>query len=198
MLIELNTIRAPLNDKRVRQAIAYAIDRKFILRTSGTALAGSRPDLVGHWGRPTPRKACDGTTSRIASTSPTGCLTRWAISAAPTARFKMVHDVGPSARTGGGWANTSSNLLAWNRCCDPQQRLAYHMRQVFTDHDFFMASGWFIGMADPTLGVQRQYWSKNIKPERRSTPPVTAIPMSTGCGGGPDRTRSGATRQDLP
>jgi peptide/nickel transport system substrate-binding protein len=39
------------------------------------------------------------------------------------------------------------------------------VRQVHNEYDFNMTSTWAIGMADPTLGVQRQTWSKTINPK---------------------------------
>jgi len=36
------------------------------------------------------------------------------------------------------------------------------VRAVHNEYDFQMTSSWYIGMADPTLGVQRNTWSKMI------------------------------------
>ena len=39
------------------------------------------------------------------------------------------------------------------------------VREVHNNYDFQMTSTWSIGMADPTLGVQRNTWSKTINKE---------------------------------
>src|SRR5690606_9984933 len=42
------------------------------------------------------------------------------------------------------------------------QDLASYLRRIYTDYDFDMTNTYFSTMPDPTLGVQRLYWSKNI------------------------------------
>ena len=37
------------------------------------------------------------------------------------------------------------------------------LRRVYTDNAFDMSSNFFYALPDPTLGVQRIYWSQNIK-----------------------------------
>ncbi|HDZ36856.1 MAG TPA: ABC transporter substrate-binding protein, partial [Marinobacter sp.] len=39
------------------------------------------------------------------------------------------------------------------------------VRAIHNEYDFQMSSSWYIGMADPTLGVQRNTWSKMINPD---------------------------------
>ena len=45
-----------------------------------------------------------------------------------------------------------------------QEDLPAFVKRVYTDYDFDITSNWFLGMSDPTLGVQRIYWGGNIKP----------------------------------
>jgi peptide/nickel transport system substrate-binding protein len=170
MLMEINCVRPPLDDKRVRQAIAYAIDRKFITENiwygfgkpavgpissvfSGAGLytkegvrsfdvkdridiANKLLDEAGH------KRGADGT------------------------RFKIIHDVaafGEDYRRMGEYfkqalARVGITVELRNRDSGTI------IREVYINRDFDIVSGWFIGMADPTLGVQRQYWSEMIKP----------------------------------
>lgn len=170
MLIELNTIRPPLDDKRVRQAIAYAIDRKFILENIwygfGKPAIGPISSVYSGSGLYT----ADGV-RRYDVKDRLEIANRLLDEAglkrgADGIRFKMVHDVGPFGedwRRMGEYIKQALARVGIDVTIRSNDSPTY-MRQVFTDHDFFMASGWFIGMADPTLGVQRQYWSKNIKP----------------------------------
>ena len=47
------------------------------------------------------------------------------------------------------------------------------MRRIYTDNDFDMSSTTLSALPDPTLGIQRVYWSKNI---------VKGVPFSNGAG----------------
>lgn len=168
MLMELNTMRAPLDDKRVRQAIAYAIDRKFI--TDNIWYGFGKP-AIG------PISSVFGDLYTEKDVRRFDVKDRLAIAnklldeagqkrGANGVRFKMVHDVSPF---GEDWRRMAEYVKqALGRVgIDVELRISdspTFMRQVYgSNYDFSMASGWFIGMGDPTLGVQRQYWSKNIK-----------------------------------
>lgn len=42
--------------------------------------------------------------------------------------------------------------------------LGTYVRKMFTDYEFDTASMWYSAYTDPQIGVQRRFWSKNIKP----------------------------------
>lgn len=171
MLMELNTKRAPLDDKRVRQAIAYAIDRNLITENIwygfGKPAVGPISSVFKAAGLYTEEgvrrydvkdriaianKLLDDAGHKRGSNG---------------MRFKIVHDVVPFGEDWRRMAEYVKQALG-KVGIDVELRTndaPTFMRQVYgSNYDFWMASGWFIGMGDPTLGVQRQYWSKNIKP----------------------------------
>jgi peptide/nickel transport system substrate-binding protein len=43
------------------------------------------------------------------------------------------------------------------------QDTAAFLKRVYTDVDFDLTSNFFYALPDPTIGVQRIYWTKNIK-----------------------------------
>ena len=43
------------------------------------------------------------------------------------------------------------------------QDTAAFLKRVYTDNDFDVTSNFFYALPDPTIGVQRIYWTKNIK-----------------------------------
>lgn len=171
MLMELNTKRAPLDDKRVRQAIAYAIDRNLITENIwygfGKPAVGPISSVYAGAGLYTEEGVRQyGVKDRIDIANKLldeAGLKR----GANGMRFKIVHDVVPFGEDWRRMAEYVKQALG-KVGIDVELRTSdapTFMRQVYgSNYDFWMASGWFIGMGDPTLGVQRQYWSKNIKP----------------------------------
>ncbi|MDO9285663.1 MAG: ABC transporter substrate-binding protein [Aquabacterium sp.] len=164
MLIELNLRRPPLNDVRVRQAIAHAIDRKrmtqIVWMGYGQPAVSPIPspvttfhstDLPGYeYDLEKAKKLLD-----AAGLKP----------GAGGVRFKMTHDFIPLGsdyqRTGEfikqqlGRVGIEVELRS--------QDLPGFFRRVFTEYDFDSTSLYYGAFADPTQGVQRLYWSKSIQ-----------------------------------
>lgn len=171
MLMELNTKRAPLDDKRVRQAIAYAIDREMITKNIwygfGKPAVGPISSVFAGAGLYT-EEGVRNYNVKDGVERANKLLDDAGLKRGPDGmRFKIIHDVVPF---GEDWRRMAEYVRQALRRVgiDVELRTAdapTFMRQVYgSNYDFWMASGWFIGMGDPTLGVQRQYWSKNIKP----------------------------------
>ncbi len=167
--LEFNTKRKPFDNRKVRQAIAYAIDRKFVIDNiwfgygkpatgpissnfRGTGLytddvlrfdvpnrmeiANKLLDEAGY-----PRKG-DGT------------------------RFEMVHDITPY---GEEWRRFGEYVQQVLQQLGIKATLRYEdvatwIRRIYTNYDYDMTSDWLKTFADPVIGVQRQYWSKAIRP----------------------------------
>ena len=167
--LEFNTKRKPFDNQKVRQAIAYAIDRKFVIDNiwfgygkpatgpissnfRGTGLytddvlrydvpnrmeiANKLLDEAGY-----PRKG-DGT------------------------RFEMVHDITPY---GEEWRRFGEYVQQVLQQLGIKATLRYEdvptwIRRIYTNYDYDMTSDWLKTFGDPVIGVQRQYWSKAIRP----------------------------------
>ena len=80
-------------------------------------------------------------------------------------RFELTQDVGPYGddyRRMGEYMRQAYNRIGVRlnlRTLDQ----ANYIRRVYTEYDFDMTSGWYVGMGDPTLGVQRQFVTSNIR-----------------------------------
>lgn len=173
-MLELNLRNPTLADKRVRQAIARAIDRQFILKNIwcgfGTLSTGPVPpqlkqfytDKVAAYDFD-PKKAEE---LLDQAGHPRG---------ADGMRFKLMHDPLPF---GPDYMRTAEvmkqNLKAVGIDLEIRsQDTPTWLRRIYTDYDFDMTSNTLSALPDPTLGVQRVYWSKNI---------VKGVPFSNSSG----------------
>lgn len=166
--LDMNTRVKPFDNVKVRQAIAYAIDRKFIIdniwfgfgkpatgpissnfKANGLFTADVRnynvPNgvdmankLLDEAGYP--RKA-DGT------------------------RFEIVHDITPY---GEEWRRFGEYMQQQLAKVGIKVTLRYEdvptwLRRVYTNYDFMLTSNWIQTLADPVIGVHRLYHSGSIK-----------------------------------
>ncbi|MDF1585517.1 ABC transporter substrate-binding protein [Marinimicrococcus flavescens] len=168
MLLELNNKQPPLDDKRVRQAIAYALDRDFIVDNIwygfGKPAVGPISSVHEGAGLYTEegirRYDVEDRIERANALLDEAGHPR----GSDGMRFTIVHDPAPF---GEDWRRMGEYIKqALKRVgigVEIRNRdYPTYVRQVHNEYDFNMTSSWYVGMADPTLGVQRQYWSKNI------------------------------------
>jgi len=167
--LEFNTKRKPFDNQKVRQAIAYAIDRRFVIDniwfgygkpatgpiSSNFRGTGLYTDEVLRYDVPNrmqlanrlldeagyPRKG-DGT------------------------RFEMMHDITPY---GEEWRRFGEYVQQVLQQLGIKATLRYEdvptwIRRIYTNYDYDMTSDWLKTFGDPVIGVQRQYWSKAIRP----------------------------------
>lgn len=169
MLLEVNNRRPPFDNKKFRQGVAYAIDRTAITKNVwfgfGKPAVGPITSFMSRTGAYTTEGVRD-----------YGVPDRLKIAA------KLLDEAGYPVKNG---VRTTINLDVapwgedWRRMGDViRQQLARvnievrlrggddaaFRRRVYTENDFDLGMMWYIGMTDPTIGVQRNYWSKNIKP----------------------------------
>ncbi len=161
---EFNLRRPQFQDVRVRRAIGMAINRAFIAR-----------NIWFGEGKP--------------SVSPVpATMAAFHTDAVPALRFDVAGangllDEAGAARGAGG--TRFRMTMDWAPYGDAMQRTAEYMRQalrplgiemevrasdlpgwlrrVYTDNDFDMTTFYLSATADPSLGLQRFYWSKNIQ-----------------------------------
>ncbi|MDX6752485.1 ABC transporter substrate-binding protein [Geminicoccaceae bacterium 1502E] len=168
MLLELNNKQPPLDDKRVRQAIAYALDREFIVDNIwyGFGKPAVGPISSVHEGaglyteEGVRRYDVEDRIERANALLDEAGHPR----GSDGMRFTIIHDPAPF---GEDWRRMGEYIKqALKRVgigVEIRNRdYPTYVRQVHNEYDFNMTSSWYVGMADPTLGVQRQYWSKNI------------------------------------
>lgn len=168
-MMEINSQRPPLDKKEVRQAIAYALDRKFIIDNIwyGFGVPATGPLHVGF------KKAGFYTADVRRYDVPD----RLAIAnkllddaglkrGADGMRFKITHDILPY---GEAWQRLGEYVKQALAQVGIDVTLRYEdvpafLRRVFTTYDFDIDSNFYYGLADPVMGVHRQYLSSMIHP----------------------------------
>jgi peptide/nickel transport system substrate-binding protein len=168
MLLEVNNKKAPLDDKRVRQALSYAIDRKFIADNIwygfGKPAVGPISSVFAPQGLYTDEVLRFDVKDRLDRAK--ALLDEAGYKPGPDGtRFEISQDVGPYGedyRRMGEYLKQAFQKIGVKLTLRTEDQATY-VRRVYTDYDFHMTSGWYVGMGDPTLGVQRQYVSSNIK-----------------------------------
>ena len=172
--IEFNLDNPYLRDLRVRQAFAAAIDRKVILNTvwygfgvvSPTPIS---PSLARFYDPSVPAIPFDPKRAEA-------LLDEAGFKRGPDGvRFRLVHDFLPY---GDGYRRTADYLRqALGRVgiavTIRSQDFATYIKRVYTDRNFDFTNNSMGNTFDPTVGVQRLYWSKNFK---------RGVPFSNGSG----------------
>ena len=172
--IEFNLERPHLKDLRVRQAIAHAIDRKALLDTVwyglGTAIPGPiHPALKRFYVADLPVPGFD--IARANRLLDEAGLPR----GANGVRLRLTHDPLPSGdsyRRGAEFIKQALARIGIDVTLRAQDFSAF-IRRVYTDRDFDFTYNAMSNLFDPTVGVQRLYWSKNFK---------RGVPFSNGSG----------------
>lgn len=173
-MLELNLRDEVLAHREVRQALAHAIDRDFILDAIwcgfGTPTTGPiPPQLTEFYTADVPTYPFDPAAAEAlldAAGFPRG---------ENGVRFAMTHDPLPF---GPNFVRTAEvvkqNLADIGIEVEIRtQDTPTYLRRIYTDYDFDMSSTTLSALPDPTLGVQRLYWSENI---------VQGVPFSNGTG----------------
>ena len=164
----INTKRPPFDNVKVRQAVSYAVNRKFAIDniwfgfgrpatgaiSSNFRASGLYTDMVRNYSVPNgielanklldeagfPRKA-DGT------------------------RFEIVHDITPY---GEEWQRFGEAVQQQLAQVGIKATLRYEdvptwLKRTYTDYDFSITSNFLYNLADPVLGVHRSFHSALIK-----------------------------------
>lgn len=160
-----NLDRPYLKDVRVRRAIAHAVDREFILKNAwygyGELSQGPlSPLLTRYYDKGLVPYAFDPKKAE-ALLDEAGFPRQ-----ADGIRFKIVHDYMPTAeafKTAAEYIKQALGAVGIAVTIRAQD-FATYTRRVYTDRDFDLTYGFMSTTFDPTVGVQRLFWSKNFKP----------------------------------
>lgn len=172
-LHELNTRRPPFDNVKVRHAVLHAINREQMIRVVWNGLGKV---ATGPVASTTPRFYNPNTVQYPYDPKKAEALLDEAgYKKKGSTRFKIYHDFLPYGSDFQRTAEFTKQQLSRVgieveiRSSD----FATFLRRVYTDYDFDMTNTNFTTMPDPTLGVQRLYWSKNI---------VKGVPYSNASG----------------
>lgn len=166
--LEFNTTRKPFDNAKVRQAIASAIDRKFIIDHIwfgfGKPATGPISSNFTASGIYTADVKSYDVANRVQTANrllDEAGLTR----GGDGTRFAIVHDVipyGEEFKRLGEYVKSVLEQLGI-RVTLRNEEVPTWLRRVYTNYDFDMTSNWLYTQADPVIGVHRQYHSKEIR-----------------------------------
>jgi peptide/nickel transport system substrate-binding protein len=163
--LAFNLDREPFKDVRVRKAIAHAIDRNFVNRVvwfgyGKPATGPIHQALVKAYSAEVPNYAFDPAAAEK-------LLDEAGFKkGANGVRFRISHDYMPFGEQFVRLAEYVRQALAkvGIEVEIRNQDYATFVKRVFTDRDFDLISFFANNASDPTIGVQRFYWSKNFQP----------------------------------
>ena len=167
--LDFNTKVKPFNNKKVRQAVAYCIDRKFVI-----------DNIWFGYGRPATGpissnfKAAGIYTDKVKSYDVSNRIeiaNRLLDEAgyprkSDGYRFEIIHDITPY---GSEWKSFGEYTIQQLDKIGIKARLrvedvATWLKRIYHNYDFTLSSNWLNTFADPVLGVHRLYHSNAIKP----------------------------------
>ena len=163
--IEFNLDNQFLKNLKVRQAIAHAIDKKFIVQNIwfGFGTPGTGPihkDIKRYYSSDVPLYEYDPKKAEKLLDEagfPKG---------AGGIRFKLMHDFLPYGDNFKRTAEYIKQALGTIGIAIEirSQDFPSFIKRVYTDRDFDFTNMFANNTSDPVLGVQRFYWSKNFQP----------------------------------
>jgi peptide/nickel transport system substrate-binding protein len=179
--LTLNTKHAPLNDVRVRQAISYAIDRKFVVENiffgAGKPSAGPISSNFAPAGFYSDKGTDYSVSDRIEKAK--ALLDEAGLKpGADGIRLSLVHDVLPY---GEEWRRFGERLQQdllqiGIKVTLRNEDLASWLQRVYTTYDYQIASNHLFNLSDPVIGVHRGIHSAYIK---KGTPFVNGSQWSS-------------------
>ncbi|MCK1441694.1 ABC transporter substrate-binding protein [Bradyrhizobium sp. 48] len=163
--VEFNLDRPIFRDVRVRRAFAHAIDRKVI---RDVVNYGYGKIIVGPVSASLTKFYVDDLKSYPFDLKAAEKLLDEAGYArgADGIRFRLTHDYVPSGdlyRRGADYIKQALAKIGVEVTVRTQDFPTYTKR-VYTDRDFDFTFNGMSNLFDPTVGIQRLYWSKNFKP----------------------------------
>lgn len=173
-MLELNTRRPPFDKKEVRQAMLHAIDSQALINVVwqgfGKVATGPVPSTVHkYYTKDTPQYAYNPSMAEKLLDANGYPRNEKGI------RFKIIHDFlpfGSDLQRSAEFVKQQLSKIGVEVEIRSQD-VASFVRRVYTDYDFDMTNTHLSALSDPTLGVQRLYWSKNI---------IKGIPFSNATG----------------
>ncbi|MCW2308885.1 ABC transporter substrate-binding protein [Rhodobium gokarnense] len=168
MLLEVNTKSPPLDNRAVRQAISYAIDRQFIIDNIffgfGKPATGSILSSFGSVGLYSSDVRDYAVADRIDIANKLLDDAGFKRDA-DGVRFEIVHDILPY---GESWRRLGEYLKQALGEVGIKVTLRYEdvptwLKRIYTNYDYQLNSTFFYQLADPVLGMHRQYLTSQIR-----------------------------------
>ena len=165
----LNTEREVLNDKRVRQAIAYAMERQFVI--DNIWFGYGKPATGPMSSNFAPAGLYSGDVKIYESENGVDIANKILDDAgyakdADGVRFELMHDSLPYGQEWTRFGEYVQQQLGkiGIKITIRQEDVARWLRRTYHDHDFDTTAGYLYNLADPVIGVHRAVHSGQIKP----------------------------------
>jgi peptide/nickel transport system substrate-binding protein len=164
-MVQFNVRNAPLNDKRVRQALAYAIDRDALLKVVhqgyGKPATGPVPSsVVNYYSADTRQYAYD--IKRAAELLDEAGFKPDANGTRLKLRLDFDGSGGVVYSRPGEFIKQSLARIGVELELRGSDTAGFLLK-VYTEQDFDLMTANLHRLPDPTLGVQRLFWTQNIK-----------------------------------
>jgi len=168
-MLDFNTKRKPFDNVKVRQAVAYAISRQFVIDNvwfgygqPATGPISSNFKAVGMYTSDVKNyNVPNGVDIANKLLDEAGYPRK-----ADGIRFEIVHDLTPYGEEWKRYGEYVQQVLAklGIKATLRYEDVPTWLRRVYTNYDFQLTNNWVQTQADPVIGVHRFYSSKTIKP----------------------------------
>ena len=169
VMLDFNTKRKPFDNVKVRQAVAYAISRQFVIDNvwfgygqPATGPISSNFKAVGMYTSDVKNyNVPNGVDIANKLLDEAGYPRK-----ADGIRFEIVHDLTPYGEEWKRYGEYVQQVLAklGIKATLRYEDVPTWLRRVYTNYDFQLTNNWVQTQADPVIGVHRFYSSKTIKP----------------------------------
>lgn len=172
--MEVNVRRPALKDVRVRRAILHALDRDFMLKNVffnfGNVATGPVPSgITKFYTSDVPKYAFDTNKAKAlldeAGLAPNGNGTRITLTLDPLPYGTIYPSAAAYIKQALKVVGIEINIRSGDA--------ATYYKRVYGENDFDLTISGASALTDPTIGVQRFFWSKNI---------ISGVPFSNGSG----------------
>ena len=167
--LNFNTRKPPFDNQKVRQAVSYAIDRKFAIDniwfgfgkpatgpiSSNFAVTGIYTADVRNYNVPDAVERANKLLDEAGYPRKSDGI-----------RFEIVHDLTPYGEEWQRFGEYVQQALAkvGIKATLRYEDVATWLKRVYTDYDFQLTSNFLYNLADPAIGVHREYHSNSIHP----------------------------------
>jgi peptide/nickel transport system substrate-binding protein len=167
--IIMNTSKPPFDNQKVRQAVAYAVDRQFVIDnvwfgfgkmaagpiSSNFAATGMYTADVKNYNVPNRIELANKLLDEAGYPRKEGGV-----------RFEVVHDITPYGQEWQRFGEATQQQLAevGIKASLRYEDVPTWLKRVYTDYDYTITSNWLFNLADPVIGVHRGFHSASIRP----------------------------------